>query len=177
MSAPQVSVLLSVHRDRGGLRRSVEQVLAQTAPDLELIAVDDGARDQTPAVLAELAAADPRVRVLTNAENLGLTPSLNRGLEAARAPWIARIDEGDGWAPEKLALQLARAAREPELVLLGTQTRYVDATSGAPLPGPALPVTDADHRAAPYSGTDDRRAKATATADLWPARRLPPGAG
>ena len=43
MSAPQVSVLLSVHRDRGGLRRSVEQVLAQTAPDLELIAVDDGA--------------------------------------------------------------------------------------------------------------------------------------
>ena len=170
-------MLLSVHRDRGGLRRSVEQVLAQTAPDLELIAVDDGARDQTPAVLAELAAADPRVRVLTNAENLGLTPSLNRGLEAARAPWIARIDEGDGWAPEKLALQLARAAREPELVLLGTQTRYVDATSGAPLPGPALPVTDADHRAAPYSGTDDRRAKATATADLWPARRLPPGAG
>ena len=146
-ASPQVSVLLSVHRDRGGLRRTIEQVLAQSMGELELIVVDDGSRDRTPQLLAELA-ADPRVRVLTNPQNLGLTPSLNRGLDAARAPWIARIDEGDGWQPTKLAAQLARAAEQPDLILIGTQARYVDAQSDAPLAGPRLPEGDAALRRA-----------------------------
>jgi glycosyltransferase involved in cell wall biosynthesis len=142
----KVSALLSVHRDRGGLQRTVESVLAQDFDGLELVVVDDGARDHTPTLLADLAARDSRLRVLTLPENQGLTAALNRGLAESHARWIARIDEGDRWLPGKLRQQWARIEAEPRSILVGTQVQLEDPDSGLRYPSPRLPTEDADLR-------------------------------
>lgn len=121
---PLVSVVMPVARDRGGLRRSLDSVLAQTFPDWELVVVDDASQDGTRDALAEYARRDPRVVVVRNAERLRIPRSMNRGLDAARAGHVAVIDEGDAWDPAKLERQWARMRAEPELVMLGCQVTY-----------------------------------------------------
>jgi glycosyltransferase involved in cell wall biosynthesis len=106
------------------LVESVESVLAQTVPDLELIVVDDGSRDGTAGILARQ--ADPRVRVLTQ-ENTGIAGALNAGITAARGRFIARMDADDRSLPTRLEAQLDAFAREPELALVGTSFFSIDA--------------------------------------------------
>ena len=77
MSAPRVSVLLPVRDGALFLREAVESVLAQTLDDFELIVVDDGSEDETPAILG--AVGDERLRVLRQ-ERLGLVAALNRAV-------------------------------------------------------------------------------------------------
>ncbi len=76
----------------------------QTLEDWELVAVDDGSTDATPQLLRAAAAADARIRVLTRPAE-GLVSALNAGLEACRAPLVARMDGDDVCHPRRLALQ------------------------------------------------------------------------
>jgi glycosyltransferase involved in cell wall biosynthesis len=115
---PLVSVLLSVHNDARFLRAAVESVLRQTVDDLELIVVDDASTDETPAVLA--AVQDPRLRVFRNEQQLGLAPSLNRGLGDALGRYVARLDADDVALPERLESQLDQIAATPSVVAVGT---------------------------------------------------------
>ncbi|MDP6439256.1 MAG: glycosyltransferase, partial [Candidatus Brocadiia bacterium] len=73
--------------------------------DFELLIIDDGSTDSTPEFLASL--SDPRVRLVTNPENLGLVRTLNKGLELARGEFVARIDADDAAAPERLEHQVS----------------------------------------------------------------------
>jgi glycosyltransferase involved in cell wall biosynthesis len=123
MTAPAVSVLMSVHDGARWVGEAVASVLAQTDGDLELIVIDDGSTDATPEVLA--AARDPRLRVLRQAR-AGLTRALNRALGLARADLVARLDADDLALPERLARQRAFLAAHPEVGLLGTAAREVD---------------------------------------------------
>ena len=126
---PAVSVLMSVYDGAPFVAQAVASVLAQTDPDLELIVVDDGSTDATPALLAGI--ADPRLRVQRQSRT-GLTRALNRALGLARAPLIARLDADDLALPERLARQRAFLAAHPEVGLLGTAAREED-PSGAPV--------------------------------------------
>jgi len=121
---PAVSVLMSVHDGAPSVAEAVASVLSQTAGDLELIVVDDGSADATPDLLA--AARDPRVRVVRQ-ERTGLTRALNRALGLARAPLVARLDADDVALPERLAYQRAFLERAPDVGLLGTAARELDA--------------------------------------------------
>ena len=103
---------------------AVESVLAQTAGDLELIVVDDGSSDATPAILGSF--RDPRLHVRRRARG-GLTSALNAALALARAPLVARLDADDLALPERLERQLAFLARHPDIGLLGTAARETDA--------------------------------------------------
>jgi glycosyltransferase involved in cell wall biosynthesis len=58
----------------------------------EIVIVDDGSADETVAVAAELAARDPRVRLIVHAENCGYGEALRSGIAAARQPWVLLID-------------------------------------------------------------------------------------
>ena len=121
---PAVSVLLSVHNGGSRVVAAVESVLGQTAGDLELIVIDDGSTDATPERLARV--RDPRVRVVTQART-GLTRALNRALALARAPLVARLDADDTAAPDRLERQRAFLDRAPDVGLLGTAARELDA--------------------------------------------------
>jgi dolichol-phosphate mannosyltransferase len=76
----------------------------------ELIVVDDGSKDGTPQVLAELAAGDPRVKVVTLARNFGHQPALSAGLEHAQGDAVAMIDS-DLQDPPELIPEMVDAWR------------------------------------------------------------------
>ncbi|MFO1492070.1 MAG: glycosyltransferase family 2 protein [Kiritimatiellia bacterium] len=117
---PRVSVLMCVHNGEAHVRAAVESVLGQTLRDFELIVVDDASTDATPSLLRSF--PDPRLRLLRNETNLGLTRSLNVGLRAVRGEYVARLDADDTCVPERLERQAAFLDRHPEVGLLGTRT-------------------------------------------------------
>jgi glycosyltransferase involved in cell wall biosynthesis len=104
---------------------AVESLLTQTLADLDVIVIDDGSTDETPEVLAAL--HDPRLRVERH-PRAGLTRSLVRALELARAPLVARLDADDLALPERLARQRQFLDAHPDVGLLGTAAREVDVT-------------------------------------------------
>lgn len=119
--SPKVSVILPTKNRISTLPFAIQSVLAQSFRDLELIAIDDGSTDGTFEKLEEVAATDPRIRVIRNASSIGFPAALNRGLNEAKGEWIARIDDDDMWIdPEKLEKQIAFLNVHPGCVLLGT---------------------------------------------------------
>jgi glycosyltransferase involved in cell wall biosynthesis len=97
---------------------------AQTLLAHELIAVDDGSRDGSRALLEQWAAEDPRLRVIAQ-EAAGLVAALNRGLGHARAPLVARMDADDWCHPRRLELQWEALAADPALTAVGSRVRVV----------------------------------------------------
>jgi glycosyltransferase involved in cell wall biosynthesis len=128
MTAPAVSVLMSVRDGAPWVRDAVQSVLDQSAADLELIVIDDGSVDATPALLG--AVRDRRLLV-ERRPPAGLTASLNRAIDLARAPLLARLDADDTALPERLARQRRFLDAHPEVGLLGTGAREVDAAGRA----------------------------------------------
>jgi hypothetical protein len=118
---------MAVYNGEPWLGEAIASILGQSLADLELIVVDDGSTDGTPARLAGL--GDPRVSVLSQ-PRAGQTAALNRGLRAARAPLVARMDADDVALPDRLARQAAFMAAHPAVGLLGTAAREI-APSGA----------------------------------------------
>ncbi len=127
---PVVSVVLPVYNGALYLRAALDSMWAQTFTDFELIVVDDGSTDTTPAILAEC--ADPRLVVQRMETNTGLPAALNRGLAAARGTYIARMDADDVSLPERLARQVAYLQAHPALDVLGTGYTAIT-TDGQPL--------------------------------------------
>lgn len=121
---PAVSVLMAVHNGARHLPAAMQSMLDQTWGDFELIVVDDASSDASPAVLA--ACQDPRLSVLRNEHNRGLTASLNHGLTRCRAPLIARMDADDVCEPTRFAEQVRCLREHPEVDLLGTHTTEID---------------------------------------------------
>ncbi len=115
MSAPpRISVLLPVRDGLPYLEECLESLAAQTFPDFEVVAVDDGSTDGSRDVLAAWAGRDRRFRLLVR-RPAGLVAALNRGLAECRAPLVARMDADDRCDPRRLELQLAALAAEPPL--------------------------------------------------------------
>lgn len=122
---PQVSVIMPVRNGARWLRESIESVIAQTFRHFELLAIDDGSTDETPQILAELAARDDRVVVMRQ-ESLGLVAALNRGLAEAQSALIARLDADDRAAPQRFERQVRHLQNHPEIGLLGSWAQKID---------------------------------------------------
>jgi len=129
--APRVSVVMAVHDGERYVGAAVDSILGQQLGDLELIVVDDGSTDRSAEIVRQR--NDPRVRVITNERNLGLAPSLNAGLAAARGEFIARLDADDVALPQRLARQVAFMDANPRVALLGSwyTEMSADGTPGA----------------------------------------------
>lgn len=125
MNPPRVSVLMSVRNGGRWLRPAIESVLAQTWRDFEFLILDDASNDDSVAQIESF--SDPRIRLIRLPENIGLTRSLNHGLRAARGEIIARQDSDDLSSPERLEKQVAFLDRHPEVAVVGTQARLIDA--------------------------------------------------
>ncbi|MDH2328598.1 glycosyltransferase family 2 protein [Cereibacter sp. SYSU M97828] len=98
-----VSVILPAYNAARFIRRAVDSALAQDGVSVEVIAVNDASKDDTLAVLRELAQTRPGLRVLDNAANLGPGGTRNAGIAAAQGRWIAILDADDAFAPGRLA--------------------------------------------------------------------------
>jgi glycosyltransferase involved in cell wall biosynthesis len=92
-SLPTVSVVIPVWNCRPYVTRALDSVLNQKFNDIEVLVVDDCSTDGTSEILRSY--KDPRIRVLSNDENMGISRSLMRGIEASRGAYIARMDGDD----------------------------------------------------------------------------------
>jgi hypothetical protein len=124
MPEPAVSVLMSVYNGEAHVAGAIRSVLSQTFRDFEFLIVDDASTDGTPKILRSF--RDPRLRLVRNEVNSGLTVSLNRGLKTARGEWVVRQDADDLSHPERLARQLAFLSAHPAVAAVGAQARLVD---------------------------------------------------
>ena len=115
---PEVSVIVPAYNAGASIRTAVGSVLAEPV-DLECLVVDDGSSDDTAAIVESIAAGDPRVILLRQPENAGVSAARNRALETARGEWISFVDADDRLLPGALATMLAAAREEQALVVLG----------------------------------------------------------
>ena len=89
---PLITIGLPVYNGMPYLPESVDSLLSQTDPNCEILIVDDGSTDESPAYLKSI--RDKRVRVIRQ-ENQGLTATLNRMLCEVNTPWLMRHDADD----------------------------------------------------------------------------------
>lgn len=94
MSNPKVSVVIPVCNVEQYLRECLDSALAQTLTDIEIICVDDGSKDGSPAILDEYAAKDSRVKVI-HKPNAGYGHTMNVGLDAATGEYFAILESDD----------------------------------------------------------------------------------
>jgi hypothetical protein len=100
--APRVSVLLPAYNAAGTIEPALRSALDQSLTNLEVIVVDDASSDGTAAIVADLAAQDPRLRLLRAPRNGGAAAARNRAIEAAQGDWLALLDADDGFAAGRL---------------------------------------------------------------------------
>jgi glycosyltransferase involved in cell wall biosynthesis len=126
---PKVTVLMSVYNGERYLNEAVDSILAQTFTDFEFLIIDDASTDLTPEILRSY--DDPRIRIVTNEENLGLTKSLNKGIALARGEYIARMDADDVSFIVRLERQVEFMEKNADIGVLGSNYQYID-ESGYP---------------------------------------------
>lgn len=124
MAAPAISVVMPVYNGARFLRGAVDSVLGQSFADFEFIVVDDGSTDATAALLQQW--TDSRLRVV-RIEHSGLIPALNRGMELATAPFIARMDADDICEPNRFERQFAYLSNHADVAVLATAAHVIDA--------------------------------------------------
>jgi glycosyltransferase involved in cell wall biosynthesis len=122
---PEVSVVVPTRNRRALLGRALASALGQRDVRLEAIVVDEASEDGTAGYLATLAGRP--VSVLRNAEPGGVSRARNAGLAAARAPWVAFLDDDDLWAPDRLRAQLDALDRRREAGWACSASVVVDA--------------------------------------------------
>lgn len=137
---PHVSVVMAVKDGRKYLRQAMDSVLGQTYGDFEFIIIDDDSTDETLQILGRY--DDPRIRLMQNQSHLGLSRSLNSGLNAARGEYIARMDADDVCLPERLEKQVRFLDRHAEVAALGTGIRFMD-EQGKAIRDVQMPTDDA----------------------------------
>jgi glycosyltransferase involved in cell wall biosynthesis len=131
---------MAVYNDEQHIYRSVLSVLNQTMRDFEFIVVDDCSTDQTPAILAQLAREDSRLRVFRNDKNIERSRSRNRAIiEEAKTPYIMIVDSDDVSMPDRLERQLAAMQADSTLAAVGGQYHHVT-PEGEILAGSRLPT-------------------------------------
>ena len=92
---PKVSVVVPVWNPGSGIGRCVESLRGQTLEDIEMIFVDDCGTDGAMDVVRAAAAEDPRIRIITNAKNVGAGQSRNAGIKAAHGMYLSFVDADD----------------------------------------------------------------------------------
>ncbi len=99
-----ITVLMSVYNGEKYLKESIRSVLTQSYSDFEFIIVDDCSNDKTIEIIESF--NDPRIKLLRNESNLGLSASLNRGIKSSSGKYIARHDDDDISQSNRLQNQL-----------------------------------------------------------------------
>jgi glycosyltransferase involved in cell wall biosynthesis len=134
---------MTVYNDLRFLDAAVDSILQQEFRDLELVIVDDGTGQD--AIFGALKNRDPRIRLVTNPVNLGAAAAANRGIEAARADIIVRLDADDIAERTRVGRLVAALADDPQLGLVGSWCTVTDET-GRPQGTAHMPTTDLEIR-------------------------------
>lgn len=131
---------MSVRDGAPFLEEAVRSVLTQSFRDFELVVVDNGSSDATPAILARLAAEDERLVVVRQDPGLSLGAALNLGLARVRCELVARMDADDVCLPDRLGRQVSYMERHPQTAVLGSAYRVFGAGEERTVHAPRHPL-------------------------------------
>ena len=101
-----VSVIVPVYNRENMVGKTLDSILCQTYPNIEIVAVNDGSSDGSLAVLSEYAQRHPGKIVVIDQSNTGQVRARNNGIAASRGEFIAFLDSDDTWEEDKLSLQI-----------------------------------------------------------------------
>ena len=121
-----VTVAMNIYNGMPYLPEAVESLRAQTLRDIEIILVNDGSTDESPAYLDSL--SDARIRVF-HQPNQGTAVASNLAIENCRTAYYARMDADDVALPDRLETQLEFLESHPEVGMVGTQAAWLGPTS------------------------------------------------
>jgi hypothetical protein len=121
---PRVSILMTIYNADPYLKEAIDSIVLQTFQDWELIAVENGSTDSSPAILASY--DDPRIRTFALGKNIGRTSALRYAFDEARGEFIAVLDADDLAHTSRLERQVAYLDRHLALGLVGTWAEEID---------------------------------------------------
>jgi glycosyltransferase involved in cell wall biosynthesis len=121
-----IDIILCVYNDSECLSNTIESVLDQSFINFQLKIVDDGSNNETiTKILHKYASLDNRVILDIRKNNKGLSICLEETVAISNAEYIGRIDVGDKWLREKLSRQISLIENNKNLILVGTQCKYI----------------------------------------------------
>jgi len=120
---PKVTVVIPVYNREKYVGIAVDSILSQTFPDFELLVIDDGSIDRSIDVV--LSYSDPRIRLVCNNTNLGVSTTRNKGIQLARGEYLAFLDSDDWAHPERLAKQTAFLDNHPDYTAVGSWIEWM----------------------------------------------------
>ncbi|PWJ40937.1 glycosyltransferase [Sediminitomix flava] len=128
---PVVSVVMSLYQEPiEWMKLAIDSILNQTFRDFELILINDQPnRLDNRQLLEEYFKIDNRIVTVHNDENIGLTKSLNKGLEIARGHYIARMDADDIAKENRLELQFKFLQENSKYICCGSFVNIIDANN------------------------------------------------
>jgi len=128
---PLVTVVVPTYQREALLPATLDSLVALEYSPVEIIVVDDGSTDGTPALLAGYAARHPNLRVLRH-DNVGQAASVNRGIAEASGAYLIVVNSDDPQPPGMLGPLVGHLEAHPEVVLVYPDWEMIDET-GLPL--------------------------------------------
>jgi glycosyltransferase involved in cell wall biosynthesis len=126
LQEPVISVLMSVHNDEEYLEQAIKSILAQTYGDFEFLITDDSSTDESRSIIQQYAEHDDRIREFVNAENRGLTKTLNDMLRRVNGQLVARMDADDIARRCRFEKQVRVFESEPSVDVVFGDTCFID---------------------------------------------------
>ena len=124
---PLVSVIMSIYSEPiEWIQQSINSILLQTFKDFEFIIINDNpTKNDIKKILINYQRQDNRIIIVENKNNIGLTKSLNKGLNIAKGKYIARMDADDISNPIRLEKQVHFMENNPNVIVCGTNIKYI----------------------------------------------------
>jgi len=112
---------MSAYNAEEYINEAIDSILHQTFADFEFLIINDDSTDSTQKIISSY--SDPRIRLIVNEKNIGMTLSFNKGLELAKGEYIARMDADDVSLPKRLEVQVRYMDQNPTISMCGTFAR------------------------------------------------------
>lgn len=125
---PKISVIMSAYNSEKYIAEAIDSVLNQTYSNFELIITDDASSDKTAGIISEF--ADPRIKMVKNEKNRGLTANLNSMIAIATGDYIARIDSDDVCRQDRLEKEIHFLERHKDIYMVCSYIRLFGNRSG-----------------------------------------------
>ncbi|MCK5285790.1 MAG: glycosyltransferase [Candidatus Pacebacteria bacterium] len=120
---PKITVLMPVYNGEKYLEESIKSILNQTFTDFEFLIINDASTDESKNIINSF--NDPRIKLVENEENIGLTKSLNKGLILAQGEYVARMDDDDISLPKRFQIQVNLMNKNPKIGVVGTWAKVI----------------------------------------------------
>ncbi len=120
---PLVTVLMPVYNAERFLTAAIDSILQQTLWNFEFLIINDGSKDSTVSIIESY--NDPRIKLVHNEENLGISATLNKGILLAGSDLIARMDADDISYPQRLQKQYQLMIANPDCAMVSSYTNVI----------------------------------------------------